>query len=383
MVGLAYGNEGGESLVARRTKSARIVALVAVLSLVPALPARAADSRLEQTRRELSATRARLNSVVNDDQAVLAVLSQVTAKLNAEQGALNAARAHMARIDLQIKAEERRLKTLLDRADQRRDIIDRRARALYIAGPTGQSSMFGSATTLDEYLGRAGVIEYVAAFDKLVLEDIARLEDDARKTQAALEVKREEAAEVAAEVEERVEVVQELVATQQAAHDKLSSQIQGLRSEVAALEAEQARIQAIIAQRATTGTINTGGSGRLGFAWPRRGSITSPYGPRWGGFHTGIDIDCVTGNPIGASKGGRVIAAEWGGGYGNMVIIDHGGGYTSLYAHLSRIYVGRGATVSQGKTVGSCGATGNATGDHLHFEIRVGGSHRNPLDYLP
>jgi murein DD-endopeptidase MepM/ murein hydrolase activator NlpD len=359
-----------------------MAALLAVAILLPAVPAYAASSRLEETRRELRATRARLGAVVNDDQAVLAVLTQITARLHTEQSALYAARQRLADIDLQIRAEERRLAQLRARTEARRTLIDERARALYISGPTGLEAMAPGAS-LDDYLGRAGVLQFVAAFDKQVLEDLARLKDDARKTEDALEVQKERATAERTEISERVEVVAELAATQQEAHDKLSSQASSLRSEIDALEAEQARIQAIIAQRSTTGVVDTGGAGRNGFAWPIRGIITSPYGPRGGGYHTGMDIDCETGDAIGASKAGKVIAAEWGGGYGNMIIIDHGGGYTTLYAHQSSLYVGRGTRVTQHQKIGACGATGNATGDHLHFEIRINGQHTNPYPYMP
>jgi murein DD-endopeptidase MepM/ murein hydrolase activator NlpD len=96
-----------------------------------------------------------------------------------------------------------------------------------------------------------------------------------------------------------------------------------------------------------------------------------------------MDIDCRTGDPIAASKDGRVIAAEWGGGYGNMVIVDHGGGFTTLYAHLSRMYASDGSIVDAHEVIGACGATGHATGDHLHFEVRINGHHVNPRPYLP
>jgi murein DD-endopeptidase MepM/ murein hydrolase activator NlpD len=320
---------------------------------------------------------------VADDQAILAVLNEVTAKLQVHQAALNAAQAELTKVTLQIKAERRRIAALNARRRARQAVIDARVRAMYISGPVDGIMSVGAGQTLDEYLGRAGVLEYVAQFDQQLLEDLAALRFESMKAAEALRKQREAAAEKRDEIGERVEIVRELVATQQAAHQKLSSEIQGYRSEVEALEREQARIEAIIRQRATLGNVTTGGSSSYGFAWPIRGLITSPYGPRWGSFHTGIDIDCQTGDGIGASKAGRVIESGWGGGYGNMIIIDHGGGYATLYAHMSRLYVGSGTSVSQHQKVGACGTTGNSTGDHLHFEIRVNGQHRDPRPYLP
>jgi murein DD-endopeptidase MepM/ murein hydrolase activator NlpD len=114
-----------------------------------------------------------------------------------------------------------------------------------------------------------------------------------------------------------------------------------------------------------------------------RGTLTSPFGPRWGGFHPGIDIADPRGTPIAASKAGTVIFAGSMGGYGNFVIIDHGGGYATGYAHQSRIATHEGADVRQGQIIGYVGSTGHSTGNHLHFEVRVDGHPENPMRFLP
>lgn len=121
----------------------------------------------------------------------------------------------------------------------------------------------------------------------------------------------------------------------------------------------------------------------VGFEWPIDGVITSPFGPRGGSVHEGIDIDGETGDPIGASAAGTVIMASPFSGYGNAVIIDHGHGVTTLYGHMSAFAVSEGDRVSQGQIVGAVGSTGHSTGSHLHFEIRVNGTPIDPLPYLP
>jgi len=112
------------------------------------------------------------------------------------------------------------------------------------------------------------------------------------------------------------------------------------------------------------------------------GSVTSRYGARWGGFHYGLDIAARTGTPIKAADGGEVIFSGWFGDYGYMVEIDHGGGFTTRYAHCSQLHVSVGEKVYQGKTIASVGNTGYSTGPHVHFEVRKYGSTVNPEAYI-
>ncbi len=112
------------------------------------------------------------------------------------------------------------------------------------------------------------------------------------------------------------------------------------------------------------------------------GTVTSRYGARWGGFHQGLDIGARVGAPIKAADGGVVIYSGWFGDYGYMVEIDHGGGFTTRYAHCSQLYVSVGEKVYQGKTIAAVGNTGWSTGPHVHFEVRKYGSTVNPQSYI-
>jgi murein DD-endopeptidase MepM/ murein hydrolase activator NlpD len=134
--------------------------------------------------------------------------------------------------------------------------------------------------------------------------------------------------------------------------------------------------------------VDTGGGagspvGSVRLSWPLAGPITSGFGTRWGRHHDGIDLGVPTGRSIGAAAPGRVTYAGWMSGYGNCVIIDHGGGVSTLYGHQSRIKVHVGQVVSRGEVIGLVGSTGHSTGPHLHFEVRIGGTARNPISYLP
>lgn len=138
-----------------------------------------------------------------------------------------------------------------------------------------------------------------------------------------------------------------------------------------------------IAQIITKGTKaipSSRGTGR--FQTPVNGRLTSSYGNRGSGFHTGIDLAASTGTTISASDNGIVKFAGYHGSYGNMILIDHGNGYVTRYAHASRLYVSSGQKVAKGQSIAAVGSTGRSTGPHLHFEVIVNGSHRNPYNYL-
>lgn len=122
---------------------------------------------------------------------------------------------------------------------------------------------------------------------------------------------------------------------------------------------------------------------RLSLAWPVRGRLTSTFGPRWGRMHYGIDIAAPVGTPVYAAATGQVTYAGWAGTYGRLIVIDHGNGVETRYAHNSQIFVRVGDEVQPGQRIALVGNTGNSTGPHLHFEVRVNDEPQDPLDWLP
>jgi len=163
----------------------------------------------------------------------------------------------------------------------------------------------------------------------------------------------------------------------------IEAEIAEIEGEIAAFEAEQSKLEADLNRLTSAGGTNPG---RL--SWPLNGSVSSGFGyrihPISGArkLHTGLDISGGSGAPIAAAGSGTVIWANWYGGYGMTVIIDHGGGLTTLYAHQSSLNVSTGSSVSAGSIIGYVGSTGYSTGPHLHFETRERGTPVNPMNYL-
>jgi murein DD-endopeptidase MepM/ murein hydrolase activator NlpD len=170
----------------------------------------------------------------------------------------------------------------------------------------------------------------------------------------------------------------------------LDGRIADYQAEADALAKSESSIQQLIVAKEAAARASRGGGGAIdgrvsgaGLIWPVGGPVTSGFGMRWGRMHQGIDIGAGYGAPIHAAKAGTVIFVGQMSGYGNVVIIDHGGGFSTLYAHQSQLAASDGASVGQGDVVGYIGSTGHSTGPHLHFETRVNGSPQNPRNYLP
>ena len=209
----------------------------------------------------------------------------------------------------------------------------------------------------------------------------------------------EDLAELEDQIDEAVTEYEGFLAAEEAAAQEIAAMMAAYQRQK---EEEAAARAAAIAQQAAQngggggggyGGLNAGaavGTGSLGWPVPCSTRITSRFGNRSDPFtgetryHSGIDIDGYgnDGAPVVASDGGTVVTATYNDGYGNYVIIDHGNGYQTLYAHMSGLAVGAGQTVSQGQTVGYLGATGRATGTHCHFEVFINGERTDPAQFF-
>ncbi len=209
-------------------------------------------------------------------------------------------------------------------------------------------------------------------FDKANLVRARQLADDRRKAAA-----------------DHLAELQEALSQQNRLKSALDTRIEEFTAEVEALSREEATLSALIRSRQLDADAedvegeSVRGVSNSGLSWPADGPITSGFGNRWGSMHSGIDIGAGYGASIWAAGDGTVIMADYNGGYGNCVVIDHGGGLSTLYGHMSNIEVSYGETVEQGELLGEVGSTGNSTGPHLHFETRVDGGAENPMRYLP
>lgn len=365
-----------------------VVVLIVTLLVAVTGRAQVSSSDLDHLHNELDAARARVEAVQGQADSVEGQIASLDKQVAAVTDALETSRrlaaqaqAEMGVIRLKVRDTKHDFELVQGQA------IDI-AVSLYKAGPSGQLEPLLGSRTLTEL---ADGLEYSTAVTQdqtRIMIDARRLEAELNEQTADLEAKLQEILVVKKEQEAQAQHLRELRAAQRLKLADLRKRIRSERAEADALVNESAAIAAQLAQAAPEPAaaapvvVPPTGVGSSGFAWPISGAVTSGYGPRWGRMHEGIDIDCVTGAPIRASKAGTIVSSTYDDGYGNHVVIDHGGGLASLYAHMSELYVS-GGSVSQGEAVGACGSTGASTGDHLHFEIRVNGSPQDPMGFLP
>lgn len=408
------------SLEGLRGRGATVaVLLVCFVALAVPAFAQSLTDQLETKEQRQQRAQAKVNKLdVEADRLAskVAVLDNEARRIQSEVNGLNASmdklNGRIAEVQADLTAAQQRLTFLnrelqgiLSKLDRRTDLFTNRAVAAYMAGPTSHLEGLLSSTTFNEVVDRTSYYESALDADSKLVADIELLRDKTEIKRGEVEDEQEQIAShklrLEADKAELAQVLQEresALDAQQAVVAQKESLLAGVEAEkgqyqqvVAQLEADADRIQSILAARAASaaaaasGALPTGGGQLL---WPANGPLTSPYGyrthPIFGDtrLHTGIDIGAAYGAPVIAADAGVVAYVGAMSGYGNVIVIDHGGGLATTYNHLSAFSVGSGQQVGRGSPIANVGCTGYCTGPHLHFEVRVNGSPVDPVPYL-
>ncbi len=366
------------------------------------------DRRISGLREDIEAAKAKEGVLTSEIRSAserietlsgdIGALSGLIAELEAE---LAVYRARLARLEDRFEEQTRDLEHLKRQYTLAQRQLEGRLVELYQSEETDSFGVLLQVQSLGDLIDQLEYFDSIGRQDRAITEEIHRLKGEMRIARAETRLTKVEVGNatdaLAAKTAEQVAAREALVAQQNAmatARAERQEMLAGVREhrheaeeDLDALQAASAQIAAQIraAQAAASSSGGGGSSGSgtssSGFVWPVNGVVTSGFGWRWGRMHEGIDISAPAGTPIHAVASGTVIFAGWMGGYGNLVIVDHGNGLATAYAHQSAIYVG-GGSVSQGQTLGAVGCTGSCTGNHLHFEVRVNGSAVDPMGYL-
>jgi murein DD-endopeptidase MepM/ murein hydrolase activator NlpD len=361
-----------------------LLVLVAVMSVGLAGSAQAASpmNKLKQAQQRLEEVRDRLEEVSEVCERDERRVARVNDRVEETVAAVTAAEVAVDKQERIVAESKQRLSELEAEAQDVQDISSGRVVELYKQGlmdPALNSLLMSSST--EQALSRAQVLNVVKHGDREALERLL-------SSQAAVDGQRRVFEEQQRAFEEALAQRQVIVDELERMKETYDKKIARCNKTVVKLE-HQEQVAAEDEQQLATALADQGlisvppGVAEEGWAWPARGSVTSSFGHRWGRLHAGIDIGAPTGAPIYAARGGVVSYAGQMGGYGNILVIDHGDGMTTRYAHQSALGASVGQTVRVGDRIGAVGSTGNSTGPHLHFEVRINDAPQNPISYLP
>ena len=388
-----------------------VFALAAALVLATSASAQTPESDKAAVDARIAALQAEIADAKAQEGVLTSQLSAVVAELGDAQSAVDTAAASLSALESELASAQTRLvelTALLERQTRRLErlqaehrkavaILEARVRAAYIDEPPDVISFLVSASTFDEIIDSVELVSRIGRQDQRIARQVERARTRAAaERKATIGTKRLQAATVsvmsartaeARVVRDRLAVDRDRLATVEslkssALSDTRESREEYLR-EVEALAAQSAELASRIRDaQQDSGSSGTGQPSAAGLVWPCDGVVVSGFGMRWGRMHEGIDVGCAYGTSNRAAAAGTVIYSGWLGGYGNLVVVDHGNGLSTAYAHASSLLVGVGQSVAQGETVSLVGSTGNSSGPHLHFEVRVNGEAVDPLWYL-
>lgn len=386
--------------LARRLLTGLCIAALLLGATVPRAAAESTQEKVDKLRRQIDEAAeketAELQAVEESDKR----LNEANKLVDELETQVAQARKRVAEAEAELEAATVRLKdaeTKLAEAEASlkavRDRVNRRAVQLYKHGRLNDTTAFFESGSLQEaeitlkYQSRLNERDNAEASALgAAVHDAEEKREELEVARSNVEAKRDQLAQEKERLEQSLAdqtAVRDAIAAEVANHKKLLEKIQSDRGKweqaLAELEGQSRRIGGLALSRGS-------GKGKLG--WPVTGPVVSAFGMRmhpilgYARMHAGIDIDAPSGAAIGAAASGTVVSAGWSGGYGNLVVIDHGDGLSTAYAHQSRLAVSSGQYVTKGQTIGYVGSTGLSTGPHLHFETRVNGVVVDPMPYF-
>lgn len=333
------------------------------------------QERKEKARQKAAAASEGLEEIQSRLNELQAQARELQAKSNALQAKINDNQAQLAKK----KAE----------VEQRKKIYSQRLRQIYINGQVNYLDVLLGAKDFGDFSSRMYLLQKIVSSDIAMLQQLQKDEAEIKSRQEQLDAEMKEIKSTKAELEAKRARANKLKEQRSYMLYKAQEEEQQSQSEYERLLAISENITAMLRNMESSGggSSSSGGTGR--FMWPCRGEITSYFGwrthPIFGTtkYHSGMDIAVDYGTPIMAADSGTVIYSGWLGGYGYAVMIDHGSGLVTLYAHNQSLNVYEGQYVTKGTCIAYAGSTGYSTGPHCHFEVRLHGEVTEPLNYLP
>ena len=358
----------------------------------------ASTSQLKSRLAELKSARAEANAAVEalegESEKYSEKIAALDYQIQSTRAELNATQKIIDSLTRDIADKQDELDETIAQLDEKQELFETRIRVMYENGDTTYLEVLLSSEDFSDMLTNMEIVSQIMDYDKRIVEEYKALKAQIETQKAALESDRKDKQDYADDLEQAYEEIEAQKKEYKALKAKVDSDLALKKAEAERMLREQDEINDEIAALSRQETAASGGgggkvySGSLVWPCPSYSRISSQYGYRthpisgMRKLHKGLDIAASSGNPVIAAASGTVVKSYFSSSYGNYVVISHGGGLMTAYAHMTRRLVSAGQTVAAGQQVGTVGSTGNSTGPHLHFEVYVGGSTTNPMNYF-
>ena len=381
----------------------------------------ALQSKQDSLKKQQAEIEAKLNTLKSDKTQKLAYKNELLEKMDTVENQIYVYNAQINMLNANIEAKESQISAKQVVITRNFDKLKERVRALYIMGEASNLEIIMNAKNITDFADKAEMLKAITSHDTQLINTLKTDLKAIQGQKAEIEKNRAQVASAKKDMDAKNSQLDSLIKETQAAVDAINANQSDANAQKAKFAKQREEADAAVDQwyknyyasqinsgsgggngsggsagsagsAGSGGSISGGGSGGYAskgiFVWPVPGVryISSPFGDMEGRSspHKGMDIAGPKGSTIVAADSGKVvgITTGWGAGYGNSIYIDHGNGYTTRYAHCDSLCVSMGQIVTKGQTIAYMGSTGESTGNHCHFEVRINGVPKNPMNFF-
>lgn len=366
-----------------------VLALILTFSFVQSgIASNVEDLKQKQKNasQEMKDRKKKIEGMKGEVQGVEAEIKKLDTEMNNANIKLVEIGEQIEKIEMNINKTEKELIEAEENLEEKEEAFKSRLRVMYKSGDVGYLEVLLASTDVQDFLSRKEMLRMISEYDKELVEYMKEQRDTIELKKVELETHKKSVESSKHELEIKRREFQEATRSKEILKASLVENLSEQEAEYDKLEKYSQEIESKIRDMTSSSVVY--GGGKMEWPVPGRYGISSPYGYRTHPifktrkFHSGIDIPAPTGTAIKAASDGVVISAGNMGGYGRTVMIDHGSGIVTLYAHNSQLNVSKGQSVSRGQTIARAGSTGYSTGPHLHFEVRKNGKTDNPMSWV-
>lgn len=375
-------------MLKRKSRFAMIVAILLMLTFAVETSL-ASAATLSQIRNNIKNKQQELNESRAKEKSLGDQVNSLEQQINSKQSDIDELEASISEAQAKLETLEEELAAAEEKVNTQNENLNARLRNMYKNGSVGFIDVLMDSGSFSEFLNNLSLVEKVYTSDQDVLEELQKAYDEIDAKKKEIETLQAELSESKATMEEQKSSLEADKASVEKKKSEIAADSAETQRELDKLEADAQALTSSIRNSGSSSSSSKYNGGIMAWPVPSCHTVSSGYGgrihPTTGKykFHGGLDIPGSYGSAIVAANSGRVIwAGNRGDSYGNYVIIDHGGGVSTLYGHSSKVLVSTGQRVSRGQRIANVGSTGRSTGPHCHFEVRINGSRVNPNPYV-